>query len=237
MPEGPEVYKLIRWLYSLVKGKYITEIISNTKSTVELPSRGKIKGYGSKGKLMWLRTNKYYLHIHLGISGWLVLEEPKIYKYHFKFGNLDVYLKDRRRFSSLKITDEEGHQELVDNLGPSILTKEFTLGYFSNLIKSKALNISALLLNQQLLSGVGNYIRNDALYIARISPKRKSNNITDREIKKLYKAIKFVAKENAKINNDYEYKVYDREYDPKRNKITTEKVAGRNTYWVESLQK
>ena len=236
MPEGPEAYKLIRSVYSKVKNKKLIGIRSNTKTKVSIPKKSKVIGYGNKGKLMWLKTEDYYLHIHLGISGWLVVDKPRIYKYVLKFDNVDFYLQDRRRFSKLNVVTEKKHNKILDKLGIDIYSKEFTLKEFQKMLYDRKQNISALLLNQSILAGVGNYIRNEALYMAKVSPKRISNTLSEKEIKKLYQAIKKVYAANIG-NKSYTFKVYGREKDIKGNKTKIEKIAGRDTYWVASIQK
>ena len=72
--------------------------------------------------------------------------------------------------------------------------------------------------------------------MAKVSPKRISNTLSEKEIKKLYQAIKKVYAANIG-NKSYTFKVYGREKDIKGNKTKIEKIAGRDTYWVASIQK
>ena len=57
-----------------------------------------------------------------------------------------------------------------------------------------------------LVSGLGNYIKNDALYLSRIHPNRKSNSLTNKEIKLLYNNILFVTFSNL-VEWYKEYKI------------------------------
>ena len=60
-------------------------------------------------------------------------------------------------------------------------------------------NIYAVLLDQKNFAGIGNYIKNDALYLARISPHRKTHELTTEEITHLYEGINHVTFSNLLI--------------------------------------
>jgi formamidopyrimidine-DNA glycosylase len=259
MPEGPEVNINAAFLKSKFKNKNFTKIISNTKSIRELPNVSKVVDVFSKGKFIIIQTKDYYVYVHFGITGWFTQEKPKIYKYVLQFENSKIYLQDRRRFSSIKIMNEKEYLKFSNSLGVDILTDKFTLEYFSNIIKSKKKNICSLLLDQKYFAGLGNYIKNDALYLSKVSPNRKSNTLSDKEIKLIYHNIIFITFSNLvewykkyklklsknlkilipdKINVPYNFFVFDREYDDYGNKITFIKnLCGRRTFYVDKLQK
>lgn len=259
MPESPEIFYLKELLNKKIKNKIFKKIISNTKTTVKLPNESKVINCDCKGKVLWIQTNDYYVHLHMMISGWLVFEEPKICKYEFVFSNMSIYLDDTRRFSKVKIfTSEQKHLKEISKLGLSFLKNEVSQDNFVNIISNSNKSISALLLNQKIFCGIGNYIRNEALYLTHIHPNQKSNMIDEDDIIKLYDKIRFVMFSNLyeimKINNlkintfiknispsklevPYKYRVYDKEKDKLGNIVTREKIAGRWAYYVKSLQK
>lgn len=261
MPEAPEIKYLELLLRNKVLGKVLSNITSNTKTTRKLPSASKVIDTGSVGKILWLQTNKYYVHLHMGLTGWLVFEKPKIYKYVLHFGNdIDVYIRDQRRFSKLDIYEtKEQHQEALAKLGRCIFCKDFTFEYFDEVLGDSKRNISAFLLDQKNLAGIGNYIRNEALYIAHLSPKRKIDTLSKNDREKLYHAIMFVIYSNLyewldegglkvpvrlkklapkKLSVPYRMRVYDREVDNAGRRITFLKsYAGRKTFYVPDVQK
>ena len=119
--------------------------------------------------------------------------------------------------------------------------------------------IVAFLMDQSQFCGIGNYIKNESLYLSGISPKRKTNDITDDEKKKLYHKILFVAYSNfvenmeinkikldkntknkikdIKVQTPYKFNVYGRDdTDLKGNKLTIEDIGGRTCYYVKTLQ-
>lgn len=254
MPEGPEIYYLATYLKSKILKKTFTCIVSNTKTERDLPKKSVVVDVQSKGKIVWIKTKDYYVHLHMGISGWLVEDKPKIYKYVLEFGDLKIYLKDQRRFSSVDIFNEKQHKKSLDELGTDILTKKFTLTVFKDALKDSSRNVSALLMDQSVFSGIGNYIRNDALYLSKIKPTRKVSDISDDEAETLYNKIRFVAFSNAiewlkndnlkipkslksiapkKLSIPYRFRIYEREKIGNK-KVKFSKVAGRNTYSVDT---
>lgn len=253
MPEGPEIYYLKSLLKKKLLGKYFLKIISNTKTIRNLPQKSKIIDIDSKGKLLWIKTKKYYVHLHMGLTGWIVEEKPKIYKYSFIFNNEELYLKDQRRFSSVNILNEKLHKEKINNLGIDIHSKKFTYNIFKEKMNTCSRNISALLLDQSVFCGIGNYIRNEALYLSKINPTRKVCDMNDKEIKKLYDKIKFVVfsktiewlkinnlnipqiiKDNSpkKLSIPYKFRIYEKNK-IENIKVKTSIVAGRKTYYTE----
>lgn len=258
MPEGPEILISSAYLKKSVKGKNFTSITSNTKSIRNLPKKSKVIDVTSYGKVIIIKTEDYYVHVHFGITGWFVRNKPRIFKYILHFGNSKFYIQDRRRFSSIKILNEEQHNYEINNLGIDILSELFTLDKFKILVKSKKKNICAFLLDQKLFAGLGNYIKNEVLYLSKISPFRKVNDLSNDEISKLYDNIRYVSFSNLvewfdeykialpsrikknlpkKLLVPYEYYVYERDYDNKGNKVIYNKThCGRRTFYVKEVQ-
>lgn len=258
MPEGPEILISSAFLKQFVKGKNFTKITSNTKTKRNLPKKSKVINIYSYGKLIIIQTKDYFVHVHFGITGWLVRKKPRIYKYILHFGNYKFYLQDTRRFSSIKILNEKKHNDELNKLGIDILSENFTLNNFIKLTQNKKQNICSFLLDQKKLPGLGNYIKNEVLYLSKVSPLRKVSDLSNSEIKKIYNNIRFVSFSNVvdwfneyeinlpknikkllpkKLKVPYEYYVYEREYDDKNNKVIFNKThCGRRTFYVEEIQ-
>lgn len=259
MPEEPEIFYLKELLKIHIKNHKFKKIISNTKSNVELPSISKVIDCDSKGKILWIQTEKYYVHLHMMISGWIVFTKPKICKYELVFDNITLYIDDTRRFSKIQIINsEEKHNEELNKLGLSFIKDNITKEQFMEIILNSNKNISALLLDQTIFCGLGNYIRNEILYMVKIHPNKKSNELNKNDVEKLYNKIRYVLFSNLcelliinkiKIPNiikkisppnlqiPYKFRVYEKETDKYGNNITKEKIAGRWTYYVKSIQK
>ena len=270
MPEGPE---LLFWSIFLKK-KFIKGKIQNMKfnitNDIVIPENfdGEIVDVLQKGKLLWFKVKSngnnshYYVHLHLGITGWIMFKDAKNVKYSFeiKLSNkiFNIYIEDKTKLSEMEILDEEEHIKSINKLGIDIFTEEFTIDNFKMEIKKKRMILASFLLKQEIFCGIGNYIKNEVLYMDNLDINCKTNILTDEQIENLYKNILFVAYSclmeqlrNSKIENllsnknimnkpeileiPYEYKIYKRKLtdDGKRVKIT--KVGGRDTYYVEKI--
>jgi formamidopyrimidine-DNA glycosylase len=202
MPEGPE----IKFIGELCKKKLLNskliDIVSNSKDKVKLPQISKLIDVQTKGKLLILIFKDFYFHIHFGLTGWLTFERGSYPKYELTFKSdnkiIYAYIDDMIRFSKLKIfTNKNAHDKILDKLGIDILTKDFTLEYFTDKIKKQNKSLAAFLLEQDKFSGIGNYIKNESLYLAQINPNKKTGDLDDTQIKALYESIKFVAYSNT----------------------------------------
>jgi DNA-formamidopyrimidine glycosylase len=262
MPEGPEIRYQKEVLQPYIINKTITKIEAFSKKRVYIPKKSKVLEVGTQGKLLWIRTSDYYIHIHFGMTGWLYLDkdqdEPEYTKYIIHLGSKKVYIESIRKFTKLNIYKKTAHDRKVAKLGIDILKEDFTYEAYYKLISNRKMMITKFLLDQDKLCGVGNYQKSDALYLARIHPKAKTDELTDKQIKDLYEAIKYIVfsslltwftKDRIKIPIDiqnvkpsktkvpYKFIVYGEEKDPLGNKITFEDVGGRGTYYVKKLQK
>ena len=267
MPEGPEILYFASVLTKKLKDAKISDIKSYTDKPAVLPKDyvGKILQIDCKGKLLWFkvsgRLQNYYIHVHFGISGWFEFDKPeKNIKFEFiiKKGDKEfsIYMEDQRRFSKIQVYTETLHNKIIGELGIDIFSEEFTERKFKGTIKSKNLLLCAFLLNQHIFCGIGNYIKNESLYLSHIKVKAKTSDLTDEQILKLYLNILFVAystltemlkeskaekylSENKKVNKPdkldvpYEFRIYSLEKTYKDEPVNKIKVGGRDTYAVK----
>jgi formamidopyrimidine-DNA glycosylase len=144
----------------------------------------------------------------------------------------------------------------LSQLGPDFLNNDdFDLDLFTKILKKrKKSNISTILMNQKIISGIGNYLKSEILYAARINPHRSVASLNEEDIDKLFKEGKRIIKASYRMGGtskkDYVHvdgskgtfqdflKVYGKKEDEFGNKIVAEKTKdGRTTYWVPVLQK
>ena len=118
--------------------------------------------------------------------------------------------------------------------------------------------IGNVLIDQKSISGMGNYLRADILWLSKISPFRKVKDLNNDELKLIYKNAKLLTwggydykkgedlgyiNKNDKLPKDYErnFFAYGSEYDIHGNKVITEKMFEgsyeRTIHWVPSVQK
>lgn len=254
MPEGPELKYLCEKIKK-IENKKLSKIVALSKRKIKLPNILKINRVKVKGKLLYLECDdEYFIHIHMGLSGWIYFEEQNYTKYILKFtDNSEIYIDDSRKFSKISIFKINKHHKIINSLGIDILSNYFSIDIFYNLIKSVNQNICSFMLNQHILCGIGNYIKNESLFMSKINPHRNTETLNDKEINKLYEMIKFVSYSNLiemlmidkiKISNDilklkpkvleipYHYKIYGKE----SKNVVFEIIAGRKTYYDPNKQ-
>ena len=175
---------------------------------------------------------------------------------------LRMYFYDQLSFGTLKIIDKKTDLEKkLKELGPDMLDKETTFEIFKKQITKKTncdKAIGNVIVNQKVISGIGNYLRADALWMAKLSPFRKVSDLNDSELELIYKAVRglmwgdynydeavklgYISKD-FKIPHDYdrEFFVYRQDTDINGNKVNkTELYEGsqkRFIYWIPSIQK
>ncbi len=274
MPEGPEILYWSILLKKKLAYKYkFNEIKSFTDKPIIVPKDfdGKILDVGSKGKLLWLvissndLNKKYYMHIHYGITGWLKFNKPESnVKFEFVLvdlndsNQLNLYMEDKRRFSKISIYSEQQHMKIISKLGIDIFEDNFTLEHFIKIINNKNTLLAPFLLKQEIFCGIGNYIKNETMYLSKLKAKIKTSELNDEQIKQVYNNILFVAYSNLvemlkesnilkflpkskslnipkKLEVPYEYKIYGREMTLDGKKVFKIKVGGRDTYCIKEL--
>ncbi|MDP3973308.1 MAG: bifunctional DNA-formamidopyrimidine glycosylase/DNA-(apurinic or apyrimidinic site) lyase [Candidatus Daviesbacteria bacterium] len=179
-----------------------------------------------------------------------------------------LYFNDQRRFGWIRVSDKapaspakRGEQvtsnKLFKSLGPEPLEKEFSWQILKeNLLKHKSMPIKVALMDQSVVSGVGNIYANEACFAAKIDPRIKVGDLGDREFKKLHQGVIRVIKEGIKQGGstrahfvdaeghkgyflDYAY-VYGR--DKHKCKVCSTDIkkiqlGGRGTYFCPKCQK
>jgi formamidopyrimidine-DNA glycosylase len=159
-----------------------------------------------RAKYLIIRFETGSLIVHLGMSGslrlvgartppkphehWdLILDSGQVLRFH-----------DPRRFGSLHWTrDDPAKHPLLKNLAPEPLSAAFTGAYLFRVTRKRSVAIKQLIMNSQLVVGVGNIYASEALFRAGISPRRAARRITKAQAQKLSRAIKAVLKDAIKI--------------------------------------
>ena len=179
----------------------------------------------------------------------------------FIFGTEKLVFFDMLSFGTLKVINSlDNLKSKLNTIGPDIMDESTTLDIFETRIKTNSnINkpIGVVLLNQKLISGVGNYIRADALWLAKINPFKETKKLTENEIKKLFHSLQVITWGNYnrayaikhKIINKgdkipYDYKrdffVYREDADIYSNPIVKEELyegsQKRFIYWVKEYQ-
>jgi len=213
MPELPEVQTIVNDLKKALPGKKIVSFESGFEKAIKGISLSlfkknvvgkKITGIERTGKniLIYLDDNETIL-VHLKMTGQLISQDtkPKIQDankhLHHCFildkGSLCFY--DIRKFGTLSLIETSQLKDKFSKLGTDPLSKEFSLEKLKGLLK-KAPNkpVKALLMEQGLISGIGNIYASEILFDAKIDPRKKSSSLKNKEVEKLLESIKKILK-------------------------------------------
>jgi len=116
-----------------------------------------------------------------------------------------LVLSDARRFAKVCLIEEKDFSQYKDlkGLGPDPTEKIFNFKIFKEIIMSKKDGrIKNILMEQELISGIGNIYSDEALWMTGIHPEEKPKNLTDEKIKELLKNIKLVLKKGIDFGGD-----------------------------------
>jgi formamidopyrimidine-DNA glycosylase len=207
MPELPEVETIRRDLEDAVTGRRITGVFLYEPRVVRHPEpeafvrelRGKqILGAERRGKHLLIRlSDGWALAVHLMLEGQLLYQEAEEpfasrTKLALSLDNgFQLRLRDVVDLARVALAPLPDLDALLglSRLGPEPLEPEFTLERFLGRLKGRRGMIKPLLMNQEVLAGVGNLYADEALFRARIHPERKANTLTDAEWRRLYEEV------------------------------------------------
>ena len=286
MPELPEVEIVKKSLKKNVKDKKILDVIvtnRNLRFKVEkdfekILKNRKIQNVNRYAKNIILKLNgNIYVIIHLGMTGTFHLIRNNILKntnlsfYQSKdlpikhnhiiliFKKFRVIYNDPRRFGFFKLLkDKESFKLYLKNIGYEPLDKNFTLNYLKKKILFRKKCIKSILLDQKIISGIGNIYANEILFHSGLNPRKKGLKLKDFELKYLYKYSKLVLKkailkggssirdfrntEGAKGSFQDNFKVYNKDDHNCPNKKCNYKIkkiniSNRSTFYCENCQK
>ena len=216
-----------------------------------------------RAKYLIIRLERGALLVHLGMSGSLRLigrdTPPKPHEHWDLVLDSGQALRfhDPRRFGSLHWTqDDPDEHPLLKKLAPEPLSAAFNGAYLFRITRKRAVAIKQLIMNSQLVVGVGNIYASEALFRAGISPRRAARRLTRAEAIKLSAAIKAVLKAAIKIGGttlrDYvnadglpgyfrqKLFVYERAGEPCRvckSSVRQFTQGQRSTYWCATCQR
>ncbi len=263
MPELPEVETIARGLRERIIGRELERIESYREGTIRsdrTQCSGTVERIDRRGKYILIRlSSETTITVHLGMTGKLVFADslPKDNPHlrasiHFRDGSLVLFI-DPRTFGYLFVGLTGSDINGVGNLGPEPLSKSFDRKHLRAIFSKRKAPVKNLLMNQQLIAGLGNIYACEALFHSGIHPERPAYSLTDAEIGKLVKAIRDVLNEALEKNgtsiSDFrsvedktgEFQDFLRVYGKKSCKCGTGiqriRQAGRSTYFCPKCQK
>jgi formamidopyrimidine-DNA glycosylase len=180
----------------------------------------------------------------------------------FKTVNGSIYYFDSLSFGTIKIINNiDELNKKLNSIGFDIMDESTTEEIFINKLREKKIlqnkPIGNILLNQKIISGIGNYLRADVLWISKISPFRKLKNILDKELQTIFNNLKaltwnsynrkkgiklgYITKKSMlPLDYNIDFFVYNSDKDIYGNDVIKEELfegsMKRFIYWVKKIQ-
>lgn len=209
MPELPEVQNIIEDLRPKISGKIIkgAQILScrpggNEYRLLDLVGNHVIRTVSRKGKCIIFELSEgYKLLFHLGMTGQLLFRkddgrgetDSHTRVVFFLDGNDHLVFNDMRRFGWIELQPRETKTSgYVGRLGADALTIDSEA--FKRTVHLRKRTIKGVLLDQSVISGIGNIYADESLFEAGIHPLRRADTLTETELNALYQAIRTVLK-------------------------------------------
>ena len=206
MPELPEVETSLRGISPhIINQPVIDVILRHTQLRWKIPenllsyiNNERLISIERRAKYLLLNFTTGTLLIHLGMSGSLRIcplntAAQKHDHVDIIFPNCLLRFTDPRRFGAiLWLGLQPESSPLLSKLGPEPLSDDFTAGYLYNAAQARKLPVKQFIMDQKVVTGVGNIYATEALFIAGIRPTRSAGNISQKRYQLLVDAIKTI---------------------------------------------
>jgi len=216
MPELPEVQSIVNTLgqshdgIPSVVGQIITHVHTLWEGTIAepdlitfkqlMPGRF-VKDITRRGKFVHIILDKGHLLMHLRMSGDLLMEtlsltddlqyQRKHDRVIFEFSSgWQLVFIDPRKFGRIWLTDNPETQ--FKRLGLEPFDPELTTDRFFSLLSKSKKKIKPLLLDQSFIAGLGNIYTDESLFLAKIHPLRRADELSMQEVGNLLDVIRLV---------------------------------------------
>jgi formamidopyrimidine-DNA glycosylase len=208
VPELPEVEVIRRGLEQFVVGRRIAAVTVLHPRAVRRHLAGPadfaarltgrvIDGARRRGKYLWLPIGEDALLAHLGMSGQLLVGpaiaplSPHVrVRFTFTDGGTDLRFTDQRTFGHLLVA-QDGAQlpSMIAHIAPDPLEDAFDLRWLATRMRTRRTGIKRALLDQSLVSGIGNIYADEALWRVKLHYARATDRLRPSEITRLMGAV------------------------------------------------
>jgi DNA-formamidopyrimidine glycosylase len=159
-----------------------------------------------------------------------------------------IWYSDQRIFGTFDYYGENSILEMgkrLESRGPDILSDIKSAKEYTEILRTKPeWQIVKAMMDQELVSGVGNWIKSDAMYHAKIDPRQRIKNMSNKQIGDLYRSIMWIINKSLELGGSSDYIGFNGKkggyefliYGQKNVKEGLVKMAkftdGRTTHWV-----
>jgi formamidopyrimidine-DNA glycosylase len=176
-------------------------------------------------------------------------ERPRYWKIELAMEDgLRLAMPDARRLGRLRLIRDPDEDEPLSRLGGDALLGLPSAKGIAALLSRRRAPIKAVLLDQRLFAGVGNWIADEVLYQARISPRRLACDLDLQEVRRLRSRLRAIVRRACEVDADKDrfprgwlfHVRWRRQKDARTRKgerLVHETIGGRTTAWVPGRQR
>jgi formamidopyrimidine-DNA glycosylase len=217
MPELPEVETLKRYLDSTslhqritgldVRDAYVLKRVSVRELTRGLKGRRFENSHRHGKHLFVCAGDELWLRLHFGMTGSLEYlkqhqETPKTARVIFRFAdNGRLAFDDQRKFGEIELIEDVDEFLQTRGLGPDALG--ISLSQFKVILGKHRGAVKAILLNQQLIAGIGNLYADEILFRAHMHPATEADSLSDKDLVRLVRAMRYVLEKAIALKTDF----------------------------------
>jgi len=264
MPELPEVETVRRRVHAALVGARLDHVrVAEDPIVLDgIPAarmvralRGRtVTGTGRWGKYFWIELDRRpWPVLHLGMSGWIhdgsMDDDPPRY-WKLQLGTGDgrrVTITNKRRLGRIRLASDPREEAPLDRLGADPVLQPIPVDALAVALSRRPGPIKAVLLDQSLFAGVGNWIADEVLYQSGISPHRPARELTHAEVRTLRSTLGRIIRraiedgaDDARFPRTWLFHVRwgKRARRTRRGEaIRFDTVGGRTTAWVPDRQR
>lgn len=260
MPELPEVNTVKKTFHTtvldldIIRVSVYDEVILRNRSASQfkqaLEGRRFVDTYRQGKYFFGILDNGLHILFHLGMTGDLVYyfsedDQPRYERFCMQFSDgLILGYNDPRKFSNIRVIEDLPLYLQEIKLGPDALV--ISQDAFETIFNNRKTSLKAVLMNQQLIAGIGNLYADEICYQAKIHPASSAGALSSNHLNVLYQRMRHILLEAC--DREAYYQIYPDDWfwqlrsDENRvlkgkGTVRKLKIGGRTTYFVDGYQK
>ncbi len=268
MPELPEVETVKETLKKEVLNRIIKDVEIYYENIIAYPDietfkkqikNQHINDIERRGKFLMFKLDDYYLLSHLRMEGrYYIRTGEKLKHEHVRFilNDKNLCYIDTRKFGRMYLIpiNEIYNMKPLNELGLEPWDNNLNVSYLKEKYKNKKLPIKTVLLDQSIITGIGNIYDDEILFLSKINPYKKACDLKDKELLNIINNTRIVLEKAIKLGGttirtyessegvhglfQNELLVHGKDICPNCNtKLTIEHINGRGTYYCPKCQK
>lgn len=208
MPELPEVQTVVDTLANQIKNDTIVEV----KVLYDNIINGSVEEFKKRlvnevflefhrrGKFLVFKMTSCYLIVHLRMEGKFYITDQEVFSKHIHIGfklksNRYLSYHDVRKFGRLEIVNHLTDSASLNRLGLEYSDSRLTSSYLKKIFSHKSVPIKTVLLDQSIITGIGNIYANEILFDAKINPSTKCNQLSTIKCQKIINSTRKILDE------------------------------------------